>query len=500
VLAVPWLLLFNQLRVEWSVNAQYNYGWGVPFLAAYLFWRRWENRPEPAPHSALGTYALALGAAALLLLLPVRLVQESNPDWRLIAWVFALLNTALCLAALWFAGGRPWVRHFAISVAFLLLAVPWPSGFEDWLVQNLMRAVAAFTVEILNLLGVIARQRGNLIELTSGVVGINEACSGVRSFQSTLMISIFLGELHRFSAARRGLLLGGGVLLAFALNVVRSFFLTWICVRNGPAAIDSWHDPAGLAVFGLSFLGLLGFALWLRHRKPAEAPPPPEHARAPRPLPLRFSVACGVWIAGVLLASDLWYRSHERDTRPAPGWTVAWPMQAPQYKDQEISERIRRTLGFNTGSSASWFGADGTQWLGYYFRWEPGRASAQRARSHTPEVCLPAAGFQLTTEHELQAVPVQQLTIPFRAYTFSTRNQPLYVFFCVWEDRVSEAGSDSGARTITPGSRLRAVAEGRRHLGQQVLQVVVAGPPDIGTARARLSAELERLIRPVRRS
>src|SRR5882762_5814155 len=31
-----WVVLINYLRIEWTLNAQYNYGWTVPFLCAYL--------------------------------------------------------------------------------------------------------------------------------------------------------------------------------------------------------------------------------------------------------------------------------------------------------------------------------------------------------------------------------------------------------------------------------------------------------------------------------
>ena len=45
---VPALLaawLFHHLHFEWSINEQYNYGWAVPFLTAFLFYLRWPSRP-----------------------------------------------------------------------------------------------------------------------------------------------------------------------------------------------------------------------------------------------------------------------------------------------------------------------------------------------------------------------------------------------------------------------------------------------------------------------
>src|SRR6266446_7218946 len=42
-----WFILFRQLSNEWSINEQYNYGWFVPFFALFLFWLRWQDRPDP---------------------------------------------------------------------------------------------------------------------------------------------------------------------------------------------------------------------------------------------------------------------------------------------------------------------------------------------------------------------------------------------------------------------------------------------------------------------
>src|SRR3954462_6861676 len=51
------LLIFNQQRLEWTVNAVYSYGWAVPALALFLFWERWRRRPvveRPGSRALLG--------------------------------------------------------------------------------------------------------------------------------------------------------------------------------------------------------------------------------------------------------------------------------------------------------------------------------------------------------------------------------------------------------------------------------------------------------------
>ena len=54
-----------------------------------------------------------------------------------------------------------------------------------------MHLATGINVSLLNLLEPPAVQQGNVIEVGSALIGIEEACSGVRSMQATLMVSLF---------------------------------------------------------------------------------------------------------------------------------------------------------------------------------------------------------------------------------------------------------------------------------------------------------------------
>ena len=134
VFALVWLEVVSRLRFEWSINPQYGYGWAVPVLAAYIFWRRWQDAPPPAaPKADLFWFGLIFLAA--LLLIPVRLIQEANPDWRLLSWAMALCAVLISAAGVYLAGGSNWLRHFAFPILFFLVAVPWPTGLEQIVIQ-----------------------------------------------------------------------------------------------------------------------------------------------------------------------------------------------------------------------------------------------------------------------------------------------------------------------------------------------------------------------------
>ena len=209
-------MLCLHLSNEWSVNEQYNYGWFVPFFALYLFWLRWEDRPVPEVRSQKlevrsRLLAAIIGLAALLLLLPVRLFEIGTPEWRPLGWIHAASVATLTLLYIWSAGGKPWLRHFAFPIAFFFVAVPWVTPIEVPIIQGLMRVVAAVAAETVTLFGIPTQLEGNLIRVSSGLVGVNEACSGVRSLQTALMIGLLFGELKRFSVLRRFVLAGGAI-------------------------------------------------------------------------------------------------------------------------------------------------------------------------------------------------------------------------------------------------------------------------------------------------
>ena len=496
LLAALWFSTLNQLRTEWSVNAQYAYGWTVPFLTLYLFAERWKTRPRTEPVRFWKTLIGVLAAGGLALL-PLRVIQEGAPDWRLVSWAMAGVALALSLGAVYFAGGRAWLAHFAFPICFLLVAVPWPVPFEQGVIQRLMSAVATICVDALGWFGIPAVQHGNVIEVSSGVVGVEEACSGVRSLQTTLMAALFLGELLRFGSARRFILLGSGLVLAFVCNAGRAFFLVWLSVSRGSEAIAQWHDAVGLTVLVVSLGGLAALTAGLRVRGKihAEAPPGRPEFRARRMA--RNVVAGGaLWLLAVEGASELWYRAQEAGRPRAEPWSVALPAQEPGFRELPLPESTRAILRSNEARSATWADADGRQWSLVFLRWLPGRASAQLARSHGPEICLPANGAVLRADLGLRHLPVAKIDLVTHAYIFSIREREMYVFYCLWEDQPSDDAPQSTRVRLTAAGRLEAVWKGRRNLGQQVLEVAVAGAKDAGEAEAETLRLLRGVIRP----
>jgi len=525
------------LSGEWSVNEQYNYGWFVPFFALYLFWLRWEDRANPSPPSQTLLAWIFIGVPALLLLLPVRLFEIGTPEWRPLGWIHTASVAALTFLYIWSAGGKPWLRHFAFPIAFFLVAVPWVTPIEVPIIQGLMRVVAAVAAETVTLFGIPTQLEGNLIRVRSGLVGVNEACSGVRSLQTALMIGLLCGELKRFFVLRRIMLVVGAIAIAITANFLRAVVLVWIAATKNISEVNRWHGLAGYTIVALVFVGTLILATLLGRTKtdvsgqspplkrrglsrPRASQPPPESGVI-RQLPVWCLICALCWIVAVEAGARFWYRAHESNLVATTRWNVRWPQGAPNFHKLKIDEEVRRALRFNEGQAAAWTlpaassratsprsNSKSITCFLYLFRWNPGRNSALLANLHRPDVCLPAIGWNQVADTGVRNYPVaSSFALPFRHFEFrhgtggNSAPQAAHAFYCLWEDRApspSAAGSKlpqmaTASSTWTRGERIREVLDGRRHLGQQVMEVVFVSSGQIPPADAE--SRLRDLVR-----
>jgi len=489
-----WFELVNFLRPEWWLNPQYNYGLIVPFLVVYLLWRRWPNRPAPeTPSNAWLAIAFLIASAALFF--PIRLLVDANPDWRLLSWFFALVVVTISLAFVYLFGGRTWLRHFAFPFLFFLVAVPWPVRTEQVVIQGLMRAVTSLNVIFLQLAGIPALQHGNVIEVGSGFIGIEEACSGVRSLQATLMISLFLGELYLFSATRRIALVAIGAALAFVCNVIRTAILVWVGTRRGATGIEAWHDPAGLTILIFCLFGLwIASLIMLRGRSASIVSRSADHQRPPARINWPLLGALAIWFLLVEVGVQVWYRAHQIPT--SSHWAVRWPESQTNYKSVPIAPEAEALLCYNEGGGAAWEGDDGHKWIMYFFKWLPGRTAARFVKIHRPDICLPASGRTLERDNGLRMIAVDGVNMPIRSYRFSDGGSPLHVFYCYWDARSSyESVAAAVAEDWSARGRIRAALQGRREIGAQILEIVVWGYQDDTEANEALLRELARVVR-----
>jgi len=333
-----------------------------------------------------------------------------------------------------------------------------------------------------------------VIELSTGQVGIDDACTGVRSLQATFMVALFLGEFYRMSPRRRVLLIVAGASLAFICNIGRTLLLCEVAANSGIEAIHRWHDPAGFTILFICLFALWGMSMWLK---------PPlvlESARVPSRSNFRGvwpAAALILWICLTEVAAFAWYAPNKSQTANGTPWTVSWPTAEPDYRSDPIPPAAATLLRYNEGGAASWRSLDDHHWLMYSFRWLPGRTAALFVKNHRPDICLPASGMVMEQESGVHLVTVNGVNLPIRSYRFNDSGRPLHVFYCYWDSRSSyENDAEAASEDWTAGGRLRAAWQGKRETGARMLELAVWGHEDDQEAQAALRRELAKIIRP----
>ena len=507
ILILSWGYAVYRLGTLWHSNKDYSFGWFVPLLALALFWERWTTRPaRDVSRPAEGTF-LVLGTCALVMAMGA-VFLEVIPTWRFAGWIFALPIVTITIVGLYFLGGRSWSRHFVFPIFFFLVAVPWPTRFEQPLIDFLSQVNAAASVGVANLLGVVAMQHGTLIETGGGFVGVDDACSGIRSFQSSVMVSLFLGELFRYSPARRLLLLFSAVFFAFACNVVRTTYLVCTCDLKGLAAVNLRHDEAGFTILGVTLVGLLAVAWLLRPRKrrkksqtafplqspasrpPPSALPPPSSVLRPPSSALAFAVpamlAMIIWLLAVEAGIEFWFRPAEHQATNRVEWTLKLPVQNSEFSETKISETVRTMLDYNEGQQAQWRDTGGQLWQMFYFRWLGAanryRATevANQAYGHAVDVCLRNAGMILETNYGAKMIDLNGVRVRVEIEKFLAEGRSFHVATCNWEPPMEGIeDKPSGQPSTSMGLQLAMHALKTRDRGRYEKRVLKVGVWDM---------------------
>ena len=241
---------------------EYQFGWIVVALAAFLAWERLPTQPlrQPGRHPIWVYLLSALGFTAVLGSELYRIGLARTPTQVML---LSLGCAAFLLAQMLTLGGWTWTRHHLFPLLFFFVAVPIPKFFWNPIVFGLQAFVATLNVEALNLMGVPAVQHNHVIQLPNTTVGVDEACSGVRSLQSSIMAALFIGDLTLRRAGWKAFFLLAGVVLAVIGNFGRSLYLSMTAYRGGPDALKAVHDSAGWSVlmFTAAGMAVLGWAM-----------------------------------------------------------------------------------------------------------------------------------------------------------------------------------------------------------------------------------------------
>lgn len=409
----------------YRTDGNFSHGFLVPVVSVYAAWRLRHTVVFGArPGHLLGCLPLCAGVLAVLF---SRWYELALLPRGVIAVAMAGLGlVAVLLGLAWLATGPTGVRRLAFPLGFLLLAVPVPSFLLHRVTLPLQQVSARISVAALHGIRVTVERQGNVLQFPNGLLGVDEACSGIRSL--AVLLAVSLAMIHFGRLGRRGtlVLLAAVVPLAVLANALRVFVsgvffsLGWVQLTHGAP-----HELLGLLTFALAVGLLAAISGVLSGTSPgpslaggAGPGPEPEDGApgataAPCPalaVPSSLAnpafVAAFVLFAGaaVSLALDTHYdrlyaRAQARLATRRP--LRDFPAQVGRHTRiaaGDLSAGEFRMLDPSEQSIATYLGPDGRSFLVTILYWNPpaGRPSRRPdllKRPHSPDWCYPAAGW-----------------------------------------------------------------------------------------------------------
>lgn len=257
-------LLFSIYRSD----GDYSHGLMVPVLAAFfVFTRRRRIQSLELLPSHLGIMLTGFGALLVVVggWYNVALMPSGLGVGFLHGCGLLITILGLCLAL----GGLPLLRVLAFPLSYLVFAIPIPRAVTQPITIGLRDQVSFLSEALLRFAGVTVYREGNVLHLATAVLGIEDACSGIRSVWMLIAGAAAIGFVLGLDW-RCGLLL---CLLAIPVavgeNVLRVVVTGALASRWDTLVTGGWRHEllgAGAFVSGLVVIGCA--ALLLRRWRP----------------------------------------------------------------------------------------------------------------------------------------------------------------------------------------------------------------------------------------
>ncbi len=490
----------------WDTDPNYSYGFVVPLLVVFFLWKRLGTEPAdfwtfPAVPDTARRLPAWLIAVPALALFPVEVYRIEYHQSGIVLWAINLATVWFTLAGALWLGGRRLLLAVLFPVLFFLTAVPWPAKVAVPVQQALMTGVAQVVAEILLWLGVPVGLDGAVLHLSKGTVGIVEACSGIRSLQSGLMVSLAVGELLGLTRPRRNGLVAGAIALALISNLARTFTLCWIMEQHGDEAMHHWHDRVGnIAMYSLYALVYVGGKLL----EPRDGAPWPDGSGSWKDRVGRLQ-----WVqvpdlrpllaitGAMFTVVHVWYFVLKLQARPQmePYFELRADSATNGVTQTEFDSEVWKRLGANSGeqvrqkTALAPFGFVDA----YHLFWRPSPMS-KIALHHRPDICMPGSGWVQVGEVETLEMPLDGQSLHFLLFRFERGDTRAVQVWGVWRNGRPVEMDYSSKLTALP-EKYRPIPSARHLMGVELVSLFVPYKGTVAPSESLIRMLLPQIFR-----
>ncbi len=419
----------------WRESPELSHGYFAPLCAVALLWQSRRERNAIDRWSGMAAtgsgIAVALGGLLVATIAAMAALAQ-GPFHSQTGFLVGIAMSAFTWTTLVALAGAPGdtarVNGAGLCAGLLWwFAVPLPSGTLSRFTLYLQDIITAGSVHAVHLFGLPATRDGNIIRLANTLVGVEEACSGIRSLTACLFAGVVLGGLMLEGVLRRIVLILGAGVLAVAANYVRSISLC-LMAAHGIEIRGFWHDATAYAVLGATALALFAGCLVFAPRHPADAP-----ARVPRARRTFVGWVSGTHlvfaavVAVLVIAVTIKTTSKGGTSRPVPDLAALTVMETPEWNRRTDESIFAFSDALNTTHlrQESYFRGD-VQLTFYVAYWPAEQSTLGSVALHAPSICLPGSGWNtLSVPPSLASYPLKNP----RRFSFEKMGYPQHVWF-----------------------------------------------------------------------
>ncbi len=481
----------QELLTAWQLP-EYSHGPLIPILSALLFLRQLKSVPVDMSVQLDRRPGIVLLVFALLLALAGKLIGIGDfVTYGLILWVGALLLISFG----WKQG-----KHFWPPVLHLVYMLPLPGALYYGVSTYLQGVSSELGVYFLKLLQVPVFLEGNIIDLGVYKLHVAEACSGLRYLFPILSFSYIFAVLYRGPTWHKAVLLISAAPITIFMNAVRIAIAGVIVNSYGVAHLEGFsHFFEGWVIFVACILLLFLLAwgmLFLRRDKMrlTDALDLDTRGLGEQFMRLQYLQPSRAFVGStilVVLMAVTWQALPKRDivnvsrTPFALFPTEIGPWQAGSQR--ALAPTIEQILAADDYYSATLTHPERADQVELFIAWY---ANQNKGGVHSPEVCLPGAGWEIAA--------LGQVDAPFASDTPFTLNRAIIqkdasrMLVYYWFEQQGQRT----ASTLTAKMQLLQgkITNGRNDSAIVRLITPIDGPSGMPAAEARLNEASQNLL------
>jgi len=427
-----YFLTLRGLFHVWSTNDDYSYGYLIPVISGYLIWERRKQIDE----TIVSPNWFGLIPFLLFLLISLYGVLGSSPS--------AVQPTIplILLSVVFLCFGYDMFKVLLFPLAFLIFMVPLPTLVQNEIGLPLKLLSTAFGELILRTAGVSVFVEGNVIDLGITQLQVVDACAGLRFILPLLALGCIFAHFFEKFWWKQAVLVIATIPLAVITNGIRIGITGILSSHYGSeAAMGFFHSFSGWVVFMSAFVLLFIFHFFLlKHvhvQERAPMSPIPDKVNDNRSASTTYSpgkylpiVICS---AAFILFGILSYSTGALPDVNIRGGMSSFPLAINKWqgKLEHMDPEIIRLSGAQEALNAS-YAIPGEGTVDLYIGYRNSPFVESQNFFHSPEVCLPSAGWntKLSDTHTIKNVSFfDVLTVSRMVIEKSGQKQLVYYWF-----------------------------------------------------------------------